>query len=51
MASEREKAGMALGEEEEESRVGEKAKEQPSTTKTGHIHDEVAEAPPLLSQN
>lgn len=51
MASEREKAGMALGEEKEESRVEEKAKERPSRTKTCYIHDEVTEAHLSLSQN
>lgn len=44
MASEKEKAGMALGEERKESRVGVKAKEQQSRTKTGHTQGRVAEA-------
>lgn len=35
MASEREKAGMALGEERQEGRVGVRAKQQPS--RTGHM--------------
>jgi hypothetical protein len=43
MASEREKAGMALGEERKEKRVGVKAKKQPHRTKTGHTQDEVTE--------
>lgn len=51
MASEREKAGMALGGEKKESRVGEEAKEQPSRTKTSHIHNEVIEVHSPLSQN
>lgn len=34
MASERKKAGMALGEERQKGRVGVRAKEQPNRTKT-----------------
>lgn len=44
MASEREKAGMALGEERQEDRVGTRTKEQPSRTKTGHTQGGIAEA-------
>lgn len=51
MASEREKAGMALGEEKEESRVGEEAKEQPSRTKKSHNHSKIIEVHSSLSQN
>lgn len=51
MASQREKAGTALGEEKGESRVGETAREQPRRAKTGYIHDEVTEVHPSLSQN
>lgn len=51
MASEREKAGMALGEEKEESRVGEEAKEQPSRTKKSHNHNKIIEVHSSLSQN
>ena len=40
MASEREKAGMALAEERQEHRVGVRTKEQPSRTKTNHIQVE-----------
>ena len=47
MASKREKAGMALGEEGKEDRVGARTKEQPSRTKrtkTGHTRGRVVEA-------
>ena len=41
MASEREKAGMALGEERQGGRVGVRAKQQPS--RTGHTQGRVTE--------
>lgn len=40
MASEREKAGMALGEERQD-RLGMRTKEQPSRTKKGHTQGRV----------